>query len=69
MAFKPKKMIEFRTRGRFFKAEGITEEMVRVDTDGSVSVWDSVAGHFTLVHSLSEPGKTRIRNKAKALCG
>jgi len=33
---------------------------VRIDADGAVRVWDDVAGHYTLVHSLSERTCRRI---------
>ena len=33
---------------------------VRVDADGTVRVWDSCAGHYTLVHSLSPRTCRRI---------
>lgn len=31
---------------------------------GLIRVWDSVAGHFTTCHSLSNSAKTRIRKLA-----
>lgn len=35
-----------------------------VDTDGTVRVWDSVAGHYTRCHSLSPRRIARARREA-----
>ena len=39
---------------------------VRVLADGTVQVWDSVAGHYTRCHSLSAAAQQRIRAKVLA---
>ena len=36
-----------------------------VDADGTVRVWDSVAGHYTTCHSLSKSAQERARKLAK----
>jgi hypothetical protein len=38
----------------------------RVDPDGTVRVWDSVAGHYTLRHGLTRRQQARIRREAVA---
>jgi hypothetical protein len=35
-----------------------------VDTDGTVRVYDSVAGYYTTCHSLSDSAQRRIRKLA-----
>jgi hypothetical protein len=52
------------TRARAFAGRPIEECRCRVDADGAVLVWDSVAGHYTRVHSLSESAIRRIRRLA-----
>jgi hypothetical protein len=37
---------------------------LQVSSDGSVRVWDSVAGHFTLCHDLSLAAQLRARKEA-----
>ena len=50
-------------RAKAFAGRGV--ETVRVMVDGdTVYVWDSVAAHYTLCHSLSESAKRRIRRLA-----
>ena len=36
----------------------------KVDADGTVRVWDSVARHYTLCHSLTERQMARVRRLA-----
>lgn len=50
----------FTARAKFFADNGVTTEKVRVDADGTVRVWDSVAGHYTVCHSLSKAAAKRI---------
>lgn len=35
-----------------------------VEADGTVRVWDSIAGHYTLCHRLSQSAVARIRKLA-----
>jgi len=39
---------------------------VAVESDGSVLVWDSIAGHYTRCHSLGASAVRRIRRLAVA---
>jgi hypothetical protein len=57
-------------RCKAFSGQGVREHRVMVDADrvdgqtvtrGRVRVWDDVAGHFTVCHSLSESAIRRIR--------
>jgi hypothetical protein len=40
---------------------------LQVSSDGSVRVWDSVAGHYTLCHDLSAAAQLRARKAAERL--
>lgn len=51
-------------RCRAFASEGVRENKVRVESDGRVWVYDSVAGHYTTCHSLGRSALARIRRKA-----
>lgn len=57
--------IEITARAKAFSTEGIKSHKFAVDTDGTVRVWDAVAGHYTTCHSLSKSAETRIRKLAK----
>lgn len=39
---------------------------VMVDADGTVRVWDSIAGHYTRNYFMSAKQLARIRREAKA---
>lgn len=52
-------------RAKAFSGEGVRANRVRVQANGSVSVYDSVAGHYTTCHSLSEGAIRRARKLAK----
>lgn len=60
---------ELTTRCRAFATEGVRENRIRITEDGSVLVWDSVAGHYTRCHSLSPAAQRRIRRMATARFG
>lgn len=53
------------TRARAFSGYGIQQITARVDADGTVRVWDSVAGYYTTCHSLSDSACARIRRLAR----
>lgn len=55
-------------RARAFSREGVREHRFAVDAHGTVRVFDSVAGHYTTCHSLSESAQRRIRRLAAASC-
>lgn len=67
---------EVTIRARAFSGEGIRTHRCRVDADsvlpmtgavvhGLIRVWDSVAGHYTTCHSLSDSAKRRARAEAE----
>jgi hypothetical protein len=51
------------------RAKAFTGERVRLHrfsvTNGVVRVWDSVAGHYTTCHAMSERTLARIANLAR----
>ena len=51
-------------RCKAFAGESIKANRVQVESDGTVRVWDSVAGHFTNCHNMSEATIRRIRKLA-----
>jgi hypothetical protein len=57
--------IVIETRARAFSGRGIETIRCRLDADGSVLVWDSLAGHYTHCHSLGQSAIRRIRRIAK----
>ena len=52
--------IETAARCRAFTGEGIRENKIMISADKTVRVWDSVAAHYTTVHSLSPATVRRI---------
>lgn len=58
------KIREGRYRCRAFSCEGVRLNLVRgYADDDDVLVWDSVAGHFTRLHCLSDKDVRRLRAK------
>lgn len=51
-------------RARAFSCEDSQENRCLVDADGTVRVWDEVAGYFTHCHILSEKDQRRARKRA-----
>lgn len=51
-------------RCKAFTGEGVRTHRVLVDSDGTVRIWDSVAGYYTTLHSLSQQACRRIRRLA-----
>lgn len=49
-----------------FRTEPRGEYQFAVEADGTVRVWDSVAHHYTLRHSLSPRAASRIARMARA---
>ena len=47
-----------------FSGEGAKVNKVRISPAGEVSVWDSVAGHYTTCHALSPATIRRIKTLA-----
>jgi hypothetical protein len=57
---------EITMRCKAFSGEGVRTNRLRVESDGTVAVWDSVAGHYTACHSLSDSARRRARTLATA---
>ena len=53
-------------RARAFSSEWVRMHSAAVDSDGTVRVWDDVAGHYTRCHILSERSQVRARRHARA---
>lgn len=64
MATKSYQESELTVRCKAFSAEGVRENRVSVDGAGVVRVYDDVAGHYTVAHSLSAGAERRIRRMA-----
>lgn len=52
--------------GRAFSGSSQWGYRARVDPDGTVRVWDSVAGHWTLCHALTPRQIAYVRRTAVA---
>lgn len=57
-------MAEITMRCRAFSDGRVGPQRLRVEPDGSVRVWDPVARHYTLCHSLSPAAQRRARQLA-----
>ncbi len=53
-----------RCRANAFTNRGIEAIKCMVAEDGTVRVWDSVAGYYTTCHALSDSAQRRIRKLA-----
>jgi hypothetical protein len=51
-------------RCKAFDGEGVRENKIRIDADGTIRVWDAVAGHYTTCHGLSKAAQGRLRKLA-----
>lgn len=51
-------------RAKAFSCEDIRTHKCIVEANGVVRVWDSVAGYYTLRHSLSAAAQRRAREAA-----
>ncbi len=56
---------EVTVRAKAFNGQGVREHKCLIDADGTVSVWDDVAGHYTTCHSLGDSAIRRIRALAR----
>jgi hypothetical protein len=52
-------------RAKAFSGRGVETISVSIDSDGTVRVYDSIAGHYTVCHSLSRSAQARIRRLAR----
>jgi len=50
---------------RAFSGDGIRNNLLAVDDDGTVRAYDKVAGHYTLCHALSARAQATARRAAK----
>lgn len=50
-------------RCKAFSGQGVKNHRVMVECDGSVLVWDVIAGHYTRCHSLSKSTQRKIAKK------
>ena len=57
--------IEINARAKAFSGQGIRSHRFHVDSDGTVRVWDAIAGYYTSCHSLSRSTEARIRKLAR----
>lgn len=55
-----------KARAKAFTGDGVREHKFQVESDGTIRVWDRVAGHYTLCHGLTKTAETRIRRLAAA---
>jgi hypothetical protein len=51
---------------KFFSGRGVETLSVRVDSDGTVRVYDDVAGYYTICHALSSRVQRRIAREVWA---
>jgi hypothetical protein len=51
-------------RCRAFTGEGIRKNRIRVDADGTVRVFDAVAGYYTTCHVLGAAAQRRAKRMA-----
>lgn len=56
---------EITARCRAFSGEGVRENRILVEADGSVLAWDDVAGAYTRCHALSAGQQARLRRLAR----
>lgn len=56
---------EITVRCEAFAREGVRPNRVLVERDGTVRVWDAVAGHYTICHALGTAAQRRIRRLAE----
>lgn len=60
-----KTTIEIQAKVKAFSNEGVRLNRLSVDANGTVRVWDSIAGHYTTVHNMSAATQSRIRKMAQ----
>lgn len=55
---------EITVRAKAFSCRGVRSHKFSVDPDGTVRVWDSVAGHYTTCHAMTPRTLHRVRKMA-----
>lgn len=56
--------VQMTIRCKAFSGEGVRLNKVLVEASGDVLVWDSVAGHYTTCHVMSNATQAKIRKQA-----
>lgn len=60
--------VTFFARVKAFECEGVRKNLILVNTiSPTVHVWDDVAQHYTVCHSLSERTQRRLRREAATI--
>lgn len=54
-------------RAKAFSGEGVRVHKARVDSDGTVRVYDPIAHHYTTCHSLTRAALRRARKAASGV--
>lgn len=67
---------KIKMKAKAFSNHGIGTYRMLVESDGTVTVWDAIAGHYTACHALSDAAQRRARKcdrvnytTTSALCG
>lgn len=60
------KTIEIEAKVKAFTGQGARSHKLSVSPDGTVRVYDSIAGHYTTVHAMSAATQSRVRKLAIA---
>ena len=60
------KTVVVELKAKAFTGHGIQALLVQVSGDGTVRVWDAVAGHYTTCHILSRSAIARAKRLARA---
>lgn len=56
--------VEITARAKAFSGQGVRAHRMMI-SDGTVRVWDSIAGHYTTCHVMSAATQRRIARLAK----
>ncbi len=56
--------VELTARAKAFSGEAVRDHRFRIETDGTLRVWDTIAGHYTACHGLRPAAVRRIRKLA-----
>lgn len=56
--------VELTVRCKAFSCEGVRNNRLLVEADGTIRVFDSVAGHYTTAHAISKATESKIRKLA-----
>ena len=65
MKMKTNRTIEAKVKA--FTGQGVRTHSLSVSHDGTVRVWDDVAGHYTTCHCMSAVTQTYIRHLARRI--